>query len=75
MQHVYDTHFEGVEGAEQFKEKWLELKNEIDEETFNLALDKFNIQIKDSKEWRDVVNTYFYRRTGIEDIHNRKIYK
>lgn len=75
LQHVYDTHFEGVEEAEDFQEKWLELKNVIDEETFALILDKLKLQVKDSKEWRDVVNTYFYRRTGIEDIHNRKIYQ
>lgn len=75
VQHVYDTHFQGVEKAEGFKEKWLELKDVIDEETFTLVLEKFNIQVKDSKEWRDVVNTYFYRRTGIEDIHQRKIYR
>ena len=75
LQYIYDTHFEGVEKVEEFSEMWLELRALIDEETFDLVSDKLNIQMKDSKEWRDVVNTYFYRRTGIEDIHLRKIYK
>jgi alpha-glucuronidase len=75
IQHIYDTHFEGVEKIEEFIEKWLSLKDKIDEEAFNLVCEKFKIQLKDSKEWRDVINTYFYRRTGITDIKGRKIYE
>lgn len=75
IQHIYDTHFEGVEKVEEFIEKWLSLRGKVSEEVFNLVSDKFNIQLKDSKEWRDVVNTYFYRRTGIKDMHGRKIYE
>ncbi|WP_243122200.1 alpha-glucuronidase family glycosyl hydrolase [Clostridium thermarum] len=74
IQHIYDTHFEGVEKVEEFTEAWKSLEDKIDEDTFKLVSDKFNIQLKDSIEWRDVINTYFYRRTGIKDAHGRKIY-
>lgn len=75
IQHIYDTHFEGVEKVEEFIAHWTSLKESIDEESFDLVMERFNIQLKDSKEWRDVINTYFYRRTGIKDEKGRKIYE
>jgi alpha-glucuronidase len=75
VQHIYDTHFEGTHKVEEFAEKWSDLKHKVSEDAFNLVSEKFKIQLKDSKEWRDVVNTYFYRRTGIKDAHGRKIYE
>ncbi|ADD01517.1 Alpha-glucuronidase [Thermoanaerobacter italicus Ab9] len=75
IQHIYDTHFEGAEEAKGLKEKWLTLRGKIDEEIFEMVLERLEMQIKNAIEWRDVVNTYFYRKTGIRDVHNRKIYE
>jgi len=75
IQHIYDTHFNGVKEVLYMRESWISIKGKVDEETYDLVLSKFNIQVEDAKEWRDVINTYFYRRTGINDVHNRKIYK
>jgi alpha-glucuronidase len=74
IQHIYDTHFEGVEQVERFREKWLGLKDKIDPGVFNQVLERFDIQLKDAAEWRDVVNSYFYRKSGIPDEKGRKIY-
>jgi len=74
IQYIYDSHFEGVEEAETLREKWLELREKIDEGRFNAVLERLNRQIEHAKEWRDVINTYFYRRTGIPDEKGRKIY-
>ncbi len=75
IQHIYDTHFEGVEKVEEFIEKWESLKDKISDDAFELVTEKLAVQLKDSKEWRDVINTYFYRRTGIQDVKGRKIYE
>lgn len=75
IQHIYDTHFEGAEEAEGLKKKWLTLKGKVDEEIFQLVLERLDMQIKNAIEWRDVINTYFYRKTGIDDAHGRKIYR
>jgi alpha-glucuronidase len=75
IQHIYDTHFEGVKKVEEFIESFKELRGKINEEAFDLICEKFNIQLKDSIEWRDIVNTYFYRRTGIQDVEGRNVYK
>lgn len=75
IQHIYDTHFEGVERVEEIKKDWEALREKIDGKIYEEVLNRLDIQIRDAKEWRDVVNTYFYRRTGIKDIHARKIYE
>jgi len=74
LQFIYDSHFEGVEGAEELREKWIELKGKIDGKIFERVLERLNKQMEDAKEWRDVINTYFFRKTGIPDEKGRKIY-
>lgn len=74
IQHIYDSHFEGVAQVKEFKKQWLSLKAHIDEERFSNVLNRLDVQIKDAIEWRDVVNTYFYRKSGIPDEKGRKIY-
>ena len=32
------------------------------------------MQLKNACEWRDVVNTFFYRFSGAEDVQGRTIY-
>ncbi|MEH7272805.1 alpha-glucuronidase family glycosyl hydrolase [Neobacillus vireti] len=74
IQHIYNTHFEGVEEAEGLVESWLQLNDKIDQERFNDILNRLQGQANHSKEWRDIINTYFYRKSGIKDEQNRKIY-
>ncbi|NLM41107.1 MAG: alpha-glucuronidase [Firmicutes bacterium] len=74
IQHIYDTHFLGVEQVEEMIEKWKGLEGKINPETFFHVLERLEGQLVDAKEWRDVLNTYFYRLTHIPDIHGRKIY-
>lgn len=74
IQHIYNTHFEGVEEAEGLVETWSQLKEKIDQERFEDILKRLQEQANHSKEWRDIINTYFYRKSGIKDEKNRKIY-
>jgi alpha-glucuronidase len=74
IQHIYNTHFEGVEEAEELVETWLQLKDRIDQKRFDDILTRLQEQANHSKEWRDIINTYFYRKSGIKDELNRKIY-
>ena len=74
IQHIYDTHFSGVEQVKELKECWLRLRGHLDEQRFTAVLNRLNLQIDHAKEWRDVINTYFYRKTGIPDGLGRKIY-
>ncbi|OPJ59366.1 alpha-glucuronidase family glycosyl hydrolase [Clostridium chromiireducens] len=74
IQHIYDTHFEGFEAVEVFANKWKGLKGIIDEKVYEHVLERLNIQLNSARDWRDQVNTYFYRMSGIEDEKKRKIY-
>jgi alpha-glucuronidase len=74
IQHIYNTHFEGVEEAEGLKETWSQLKDKVDPERFADILNRLEEQANHSKEWRDIINTYFYRKSGIKDENNRKIF-
>ncbi len=74
LQYIYNTHFKGVEQAEELRTKWLSLEEKVEEEVFSHVLGRLEGQIEHSKEWRDVINTYFFRKTGIPDELGRKIY-
>lgn len=75
IQHIYDTHFEGAEEAELFVTLWNELRDQIEETVYQRVLERLLLQKEHSKEWRDVINSYFYRKTGITDQYGRKIYE
>jgi alpha-glucuronidase len=74
IEHIYDSHFEGVDKAGALVERWMALKESVDQKRFLRILDKFKEQFSHSKEWRDVINSYFYRKTGIPDMKGRLIY-
>ena len=74
IQHIYDTHFEGAEDVEEMAKLWKELEGKIEPEAFKRASARLAHQVEHSKEWRDVINSYFYRKTLIEDEKGRELY-
>jgi len=74
IQYIYDTRFEGAEEAEAFAETWKSLENEIPRDIYGEVSRRLNRQIQNAREWRDVLNTYFHRLTGIDDEKGRMIY-
>jgi alpha-glucuronidase len=74
LQHIYDTHFDGAAQAEQFLRLWIELQDLIDTDTYQRSLERFIHQKDHAKEWCDVINSYFYRKTGIADNCGRFLY-
>lgn len=74
IQHIYDTHFLGVGQVQDMIQKWKQLEQKIDSYRFENVLDRFNMQLENAIEWRDRINTYFLRHSGIPDEQNRKIY-
>lgn len=74
IQHIYDTHFEGVERLQYWIGRWAELEGKIDADRFGHVSERLKEQLDSAKEWRDVINTYFYRKSGIADERGRVIY-
>ncbi|OOM78775.1 xylan alpha-(1-_2)-glucuronosidase [Clostridium puniceum] len=74
IQHIYDTHFEGYELVKEFIYKWEALKGLVDQDIYEQTLERLKIQLDSAENWKDQINTYFYRISGIEDEKGRKIY-
>ena len=74
IQYIYDTHFEGVEDVKGFIRTWESLKEHLPCEVYTSVKERLDAQLKNAREWRDVVNSYFYRKSGIADEKGREIY-
>ncbi|MBQ9262805.1 MAG: alpha-glucuronidase [Clostridia bacterium] len=72
IQRIYDDHFEGVVAAETMAETLKALP--LPEEDRREALERMDLQVQNAREWRDVINTFFRRFSGVDDVHGRKIY-
>ncbi len=72
IQRLYDDHFEGAAEAERMREKLAALP--LPEKDRREAAERMDRQVKNAREWRDVLNTFFHRFCGVEDAQGRKIY-
>lgn len=75
IQHIYDTHFEGVEEVEAMIAGWKRLREKLAEDVYMRVEERLERQLANAVEWRDRVNTYFYRKSGVKDEKGRKIYE
>ncbi|QJC51102.1 alpha-glucuronidase [Paenibacillus albicereus] len=74
IQHIYDSRFEGAERAQGLLEDWESLRGHVPEPAFSETLERFRHQAEHAREWRDVINTYFRRKSGMPDERGRTIY-
>lgn len=74
IQHIYDTHFLGVNEVESMITCWKGLEGKVPAEAFINVSERLERQLVNAKDWRDQVNSYFYRKSGIPDEMGRKIY-
>ncbi len=74
IQRIYDDHFEGADMAQSLMDSWQSLKGQIPEESYQNVFERLEKQVKNAIEWRDVINTYYHRYSGIGDKKGRKIY-
>ena len=73
VQRIYDDHFAGATGAEQLAKMWETLEGSVPPEVYADVCQRLARQVINAREWRDVVNTYFFRYSGIPDSQGRKI--
>ena len=72
IQRIYDDHFEGCAEAEAMAEALASL--DVPEPDRAEAAERMALQLKNAHEWRDVINTFFHRLSGIDDARHRTIY-
>lgn len=71
IQHIYDSHYEGVEEADGLVRGWQSLKGLIDEQRYATVLARLEYQAGHARVWRDGVCNWFLRESGIPDAKGR----
>jgi alpha-glucuronidase len=74
IQHIYDTHFDGVEKVRALQPLWEGVAACVPPDVHARVTQRLAEQIRSAIEWRDQINTYFYRKSGIPDDHGRRIF-
>lgn len=74
IQHIYDSHFDGAAAAEGLLAAWQSLAGRVDPPRFENVRRRLEEQVANAVQWRDIVNTYFARKSGIADERGRRIY-
>ena len=71
IQHIYDSHYGGAEQAARFVKEWSALGGRIDNERFLEVLQRLKYQAGHAIVWRDAVNNWFLKKSGIADRQGR----
>jgi alpha-glucuronidase len=74
VQHIYDTHFDGVAAVESFLSSWRALRGRVDPVRFHAVERRLVLQLRNAEQWRDVVNAYFHRKSGVPDEKGRRVF-
>ncbi|MBR4530152.1 MAG: alpha-glucuronidase, partial [Lachnospiraceae bacterium] len=72
IQHIYDTHFAGLEAVEESIRAIGALKDDLDPVRYARIMERLERQRVNAREWCDQVNSYFYRKCGIPDEKGRE---
>jgi alpha-glucuronidase len=75
LQHIYDTHFQGYAEVEAMVARWRLIAERFEPVVRENVTTRFDVQLATAREWRDQVNTYFYRLSGVPDAQGRTIHR
>ena len=73
IQRIYDDHFEGLEETRAMAETLLSLP--FPEPDRTVIHCRMQLQLENVRQWCDIINTFFFRFSGIPDEHGRRIYE
>jgi len=71
IQHVYDSHYNGAATAASYPDAWKQLHGMVDEDRYTQVEKLFTYQSGHAEVWRDAVNDWFQRESGIDDTRGR----
>jgi alpha-glucuronidase len=71
IQHLYDAHYEGSEAVYGWVRDFTPLRGLIDDRRYSEILGQLQYQAAHTEVWRDAVNDWFHRASGIEDAKGR----
>lgn len=71
IQYIYDAHYEGADAVAGWVPGWKALHGRMDDRRYNEILAQLEYQAAHTEVWRDAVNNWFHRASGIADAKNR----
>jgi alpha-glucuronidase len=71
IQHLYDAHYDGADTVENYVRQWKTLHGRIDDQRYADVLAQLQYQAGQAEVWRDAVNNWFLRASGIPDDKGR----
>ncbi|MBI5086282.1 MAG: glucosiduronase [Acidobacteria bacterium] len=71
IQHIYDSHYLGAAAAAAYVAQWQSLKGLIDEQRHSEILTRLEYQAGHVQVWRDAINYWFFKTSGIPDAKGR----
>jgi alpha-glucuronidase len=71
IQSIYDSHYDGAATVEDYVHQWRSLRGGIDEARYREILAQLEYQAGQAEVWRDAVNTWFAKASGIPDAKGR----
>ncbi|MFI8932726.1 alpha-glucuronidase [Streptomyces sp. NPDC053474] len=74
IQHIYDTHFDGVAEVEAARAEWASLTGLVRPDVHARVVERYEEQLRCAREWRDQINSYFWRKSGVPDARGRRIH-
>jgi alpha-glucuronidase len=71
IQYIYDSHYEGAESVAGYMREWKALKGRLDDRRYQEVLAQLEYQAGQAIVWRDAVNDWFFKESGIADAMGR----
>jgi alpha-glucuronidase len=71
IQTIYDSHYDGVDSTNRFVAKWKSLRGLVDDARYQDVLTQLTYQSGHAVVWRDAINDWFHRTSGIADVKGR----
>ncbi len=67
IQHIYDSHFSGLENASRLRSLWQSLRKHVDPRRHREVLERFDRQVAHARQWRDVLVSYWFAKSRVLD--------
>ncbi|HEY8454797.1 MAG TPA: alpha-glucuronidase family glycosyl hydrolase [Actinopolymorphaceae bacterium] len=67
IQHIYDSHFDGLRDAHRLRQMWRSLRHRIDQRRYAETLERFDRQVEHATLWRDSIVAFYFDRGRILD--------
>ncbi len=67
IQHIYDAHYAGASATQNLVDQWETVRGLVDEDRYAQVHDLLVFQTRHAEVWRDAINDWFQRVSGITD--------